>query len=107
MHDERYFPDHLTFNPDRWLSPNTSGVGKTTSALPDPWAVVFGYGRRICPGVQTARPAMWLAVATLLSSFDIRPKLNPLTNEAIIPEAKWTGTDIRSVDLRLVCSCSV
>lgn len=98
MHDERHFPDPFTFNPDRWISP-TPGVEKTTGAVPDPWAVIFGYGRRICPAIQIARPAIWLAMVMLLSSFEIRPKLDPVTNKPIIPEAKWSGLDLRYVEV--------
>ncbi len=49
MHDPTRFPDPESFNPNRWL--NEDGTLKPNEPMPlDPCRVVFGYGRRICPG---------------------------------------------------------
>lgn len=109
LHDERHFPDPMTFNPDRWLAsspgyvtltPECDGVTeKTGSTTIDPWSVAFGYGRRICPGIHVARTGLFLSMARILSSFEIRRKIDPITRMPIVPEAKWTGGSIRSVGL--------
>ena len=49
MHDEQYYPDPYTFNPDRYLqvSPLGSTVrGDASFAPDDPASLVFGFGRR-------------------------------------------------------------
>ena len=65
--DERHFADPLAFKPERWLAdaatPLTSAAKR--SAMP------FGSGPRMCPGRYLALLEMKLAMATLLSSFDI------------------------------------
>jgi hypothetical protein len=33
----------------------------------------FGYGRRICPGLQVAVESVWLVVVSVLSVFDVKP----------------------------------
>ncbi|EPS30933.1 hypothetical protein PDE_05886 [Penicillium oxalicum 114-2] len=71
-----YGPNPDDFNPDRWLESD----GKTLKALP---AAAFGYGRRTCPGRHFARNAIWLVVAQLLWSFDIKPALSEETGEPV------------------------
>ncbi|KAG8979553.1 hypothetical protein FRB94_011294 [Tulasnella sp. JGI-2019a] len=93
LHDQRHFPDPMTFNPDRYLDSTTSnGNGDSTEGIIDPWQVGFGYGRRICQGIPVARTGLWITMAMILSSFDVRPKVDPVTKKPIILEAKWTGT---------------
>jgi len=94
LHDERHFPDPLAFNPDRFLT----GESKLSDGTPrlDPLAAVFGYGRRICPGMHVVQTGLWIAIAMLISSFEVTPKADPETGEPLTPEAKWTGVNISS-----------
>ncbi|KAG8988299.1 hypothetical protein FRB95_012093 [Tulasnella sp. JGI-2019a] len=101
FHDESHFPDPSTFNPDRFLDGNLTEKDANTSR-PDPWDVAFGYGRRICPGISVAQTGVWIAMATILSCFDIRPKLDPKTMKPIIPEPQFSGGGI-SRPLPFVC----
>ena len=41
-HDEEIYPDPFTFNPSRHLGDDKQ---------PDPSKFVFGFGKRVCPGV--------------------------------------------------------
>ena len=70
---ERHFADPLAFKPERWLAdaptPLTSAAKR--SAMP------FGSGPRMCPGRYLALLEMKLAMATLLSSFDIEDVQTP------------------------------
>jgi cytochrome P450 len=61
MHDESVFPDPGVFKPERFL--NTDVDSKQS---------VFGYGRRICPGMNLADLSLWISVAMTLSVFDIK-----------------------------------
>jgi cytochrome P450 len=64
---EQYFDNPSAFDPQRWLheaQPPLSAAAKR-AAMP------FGSGPRMCPGRYLALLEMKLAMATLLSSFDI------------------------------------
>jgi hypothetical protein len=41
-HDEEIYPDPFAFNPSRHLGDD---------AQPDPYKFVFGFGKRVCPGM--------------------------------------------------------
>ncbi|KXN82394.1 O-methylsterigmatocystin oxidoreductase [Leucoagaricus sp. SymC.cos] len=58
------------FNPSRYLPKSQGGLGE-----PDPAA--FGFGRRICPGRYLADTSLWLAMATILSLYEIRKVKGP------------------------------
>ncbi|KAJ6553092.1 cytochrome P450 [Mycena capillaripes] len=65
LHDEAVYPDPYTFNPDRYLL-----NGKLNLEMPSP-EIVFGFGRRICPGRHMASLSVWISVASILATFDI------------------------------------
>ncbi|KAJ7064665.1 cytochrome P450 [Mycena amicta] len=64
--DETYFPEPLEFRPERFLK-----AGKLDPGVYDPRKLVFGFGRRICPGMQVGYSTVWIVVASVLSCFDI------------------------------------
>ncbi len=64
-HDDRVYRDPDTFNPDRYLPIDQGGWG-------EPYPVgQFGFGRRICVGKHLAEASMWIAIASVLATFDI------------------------------------
>ncbi|KAJ7619659.1 cytochrome P450 [Roridomyces roridus] len=65
LHDPETYPDPLAFNPSRF-SPEDRTEGK--NPLPD---VAFGFGRRFCPGRFLAFDTIWIAVASILTVYDI------------------------------------
>ena len=65
--DAQHFVDPLAFKPERWLAET---VPPLTSAAKRA-AMPFGSGPRMCPGRYLALLEMKMAMATLLSSFDI------------------------------------
>ncbi|OOF92523.1 hypothetical protein ASPCADRAFT_133537 [Aspergillus carbonarius ITEM 5010] len=69
-------PNPDDFIPDRWLHED----GKTLQSFP---AAAFGYGRRTCPGRHFARNVIWIVVARLLWSFNIKAGLSEETGEPI------------------------
>lgn len=65
MHDPKLFSDPMTFKPERFL-----GIEGNSPEL-DPHSVVFGFGRRICPGRFLADSTVYLSVAQTLAVFNI------------------------------------
>lgn len=60
--DTKYYSEPSMFDPGRYL--------KQPPAL-DPREFVFGYGRRICPGIEFGFQAMWILAASILWAFEV------------------------------------
>jgi cytochrome P450 len=65
--DADRFPEPGSFNPDRWLSGDSTGPAKAQPYLP------FGSGPRFCPGRNLALMEATLIVATTCQAFTIEP----------------------------------
>ncbi|KAJ7252519.1 cytochrome P450, partial [Mycena rebaudengoi] len=59
------YPDPYKFNPGRFLL-----NGRLNPAVRDP-SLVFGFGRRVCPGRHMAQSTLWITVVSLLAVFNI------------------------------------
>jgi len=88
--DEEHYPDPERFDPERFL-----GVAEEVAQTRDPHKFVFGFGRRICPGRVLADSSIFLAAASLVAVFDIRPA-RTLDGEEIIPVPAFTSGTVRS-----------
>ncbi|RDX53515.1 cytochrome P450 [Lentinus brumalis] len=71
MHDPQTYPDPEQFIPERFLK-----NGKIDPSVKDPQSVIFGYGRRICPGRHFADASLFIYIASILHTLDISPPLN-------------------------------
>lgn len=63
LHDPATYPEPLKFKPERFLDPMTSAQSD----------LVFGFGRRFCPGRFFASDMLWLAMANMLATFEFLP----------------------------------
>ena len=72
LHNETTYPEPDLFSPQRFLN------ATSTPTFPD---AAFGFGRRICPGRYIARDAVWIAIASILATFEIRKALDEKGNE--------------------------
>ena len=70
LHDPKIYSDPETFNPGRFLDINGNIPEK------DPFSLVFGFGRRVCPGQEFSITLIYLCVAMCLSVFDIEKPPN-------------------------------
>ncbi len=70
LHDEQVYPDALTFKPERFLKSDEGTLVLNPDVL-DPADVVFGFGRRVCPGQHMVYDTMWIAIATMLVCLEI------------------------------------
>ncbi|KAF8877181.1 cytochrome P450 [Infundibulicybe gibba] len=66
LHDEKVYPDPFSFKPERFMKD-----GKLDPNVRDPAHAAFGFGRRVCPGRYMAYSAVWIAIASILATFDI------------------------------------
>ena len=96
MHDTQVYSNPETFNPDRFLRSNDLEVDsiELDPGVPSPEAVIFGFGRRVCPGRYASYEFLWVAVVNVLASLDI----SPLTDESgsfIYPKVADTDGFVR------------
>ncbi|KAI0396103.1 cytochrome P450 [Xylariaceae sp. FL0594] len=66
-HNEEYFPDSFTYNPDRWLQPETQKAKMVREAF-----APFSVGPRACPGKSMAYQETNLVIAKMLWYFDFQ-----------------------------------
>ncbi|KAL0097279.1 cytochrome P450 [Phycomyces blakesleeanus] len=74
--NEKYFVEPKKFNPDRYI-----GIEKTMSASNNGPAeerdtYVFGWGRRICPGIYMAESEIFNLCTRILARCNVEPALN-------------------------------
>ncbi|KAJ3808457.1 cytochrome P450 [Lentinula aff. lateritia] len=72
LHEEKTYTDPYIFNPDRYIR---IADGQLDHDVVKPLAG-FGFGRRVCPGKHMAFSAIWIAVASILSVFNISKALD-------------------------------
>ncbi|KAL1759497.1 cytochrome P450 [Schizophyllum commune] len=85
-HDEDAYPDPYAFKPDRFLTDE----GRINCNVRDPSVFAFGFGRRICPGRRLAYTSMWLTIASLMKTFDIR-KAKRADGSIVEPSKEWVS----------------
>ncbi|RDW65912.1 uncharacterized protein DSM5745_09651 [Aspergillus mulundensis] len=64
--DERYYSSPEEFNPDRYIPVSEGGRGEPHPEGP------FGFGRRVCPGQHLAMAGVWICIATLLATMELK-----------------------------------
>lgn len=71
-HDPASHPEPDVFDPERFIAPRSE---------PDPRQVIFGYGRRVCPGRYFADASLYINVARMLAAFKISKDTDAEGNE--------------------------
>jgi len=85
--DPNMFPDPETFSPERFLG----AEGKQRREVAN---IVWGWGRRVCPGRQLAEAGIFMAIASVLAVFDVT-QAHDEKGEPIPVDAGWTSGFIR------------
>jgi len=82
-HDPGLYRDPDVYNPSRFLS--TDGNEPETN----PMELIFGFGRRSCPGMHLADSSLWMASAMILATFNISKVVED--GVTIEPSVKYTS----------------
>ncbi|KAF8626110.1 hypothetical protein AX17_006606 [Amanita inopinata Kibby_2008] len=113
VHDEDVYENPYSFDPSRFLPSNTESPTRhhandqhtpshnLSRPQMDPRKVVFGYGRRVCPGAHFAELSVYLSITGILSQFNMSKKLDE-NGEEIVPPFEFT-TGITSHPKRFPC----
>ncbi|KAE9392498.1 cytochrome P450 [Gymnopus androsaceus JB14] len=91
------YTDPMAFEPARFLRPD----GTLNPDIRDPCDIIFGIGRRLCPGRHSAYSFAWLTIASLLAVFDVTLPIDE-NGIPIEPTYEYTSTVI-SVPLPFKC----
>ncbi|KZS99495.1 cytochrome P450, partial [Laetiporus sulphureus 93-53] len=89
MQDADVYSDPEAFNPDSFRD-----ITDDTGDALDPHTIVFGFGRRICPGCLLADSNAWLVAANLVATMDIRRECDS-SGQKIIPVPVFTSGTVR------------
>ncbi|TFK38294.1 cytochrome P450 [Crucibulum laeve] len=84
LHDERYFDRPDEFMPERFLKHPfgiKEGVEDDPARRPN---MIFGGGRRVCPGISFAKSSLEINVANLVWGFNFEPSKD-ITGKEILP----------------------
>ncbi|CDO69938.1 hypothetical protein BN946_scf184836.g12 [Trametes cinnabarina] len=87
--DPSVYPEPQKFRPERWME-----MGSRAAELVNPRRMVFGFGRRVCPGREFADTGLWLAMACVISLFDIGKAID-IHGEEITPAATHCSGFVR------------
>ncbi|GBE82456.1 Multifunctional cytochrome P450 monooxygenase af510 [Sparassis crispa] len=94
--DPKFYPDPERFRPERFEE-----MDANTAELRDPWHIVFGFGRRICPGRRFADEAIWIAIANIVATLNIC-KARDAHGEDVTPPLAFSGEFTKYVTLILL-----
>ncbi|KIJ11532.1 hypothetical protein PAXINDRAFT_84362 [Paxillus involutus ATCC 200175] len=78
--DSIAFPDAETFDPQRWLDP-------TGQLRTDMRFFTYGFGRRVCPGLDVANRSLYINCALLLWSFRIMKRSDAPIDVSVFTDA--------------------
>ncbi|KAH8107960.1 cytochrome P450 monooxygenase [Cristinia sonorae] len=85
--DESLYPNPEKFDPERYLDPN---IPPSKEELMDPKNIVFGFGRRACPGKEFADTGIYLMVSHIVATMSIA-KATEANGQEITPPAEFEG----------------
>lgn len=90
--DPQLYPDPETFNPTRWLSSEFPTYQEPLSKFPNLQNFsAFGFGRRICPGMNIAERSLYILTARIAWACKISKKRDSAGREIDVPLYDYTN----------------
>lgn len=90
--DPELYPDPEAFNPDRWLLPEYPTYREPLTKFPSLQNYsAFGFGRRICPGMNIAERSLYIFTSRVAWACRIGRKKDSQGNEIIPPEYNFAS----------------
>lgn len=84
--DTELYPDPETFLPERWLSPKYPTFKEPLSTYPNLQSFsAFGFGRRICPGLNIAERSLHLLIARIAWACELKKAKDENGKEKDVP----------------------
>ncbi|EEB96513.1 hypothetical protein MPER_04341 [Moniliophthora perniciosa FA553] len=81
--------------PDKFIPERFLGASHLLGTVPsNPRDVIFGFGRRRCPGWHFADRSVWVAISHIIPLFDILPVIDENGRE-VIPSAEFGTSNVR------------
>ncbi|KAH9892379.1 cytochrome P450 [Xylariomycetidae sp. FL2044] len=86
------YPDPERFDPARWLEPGYPTYAEPLSRFPNLQNYsCFGFGRRICPGMNIAERSLHILTARILWAFEFAKKRDAAGREIHVPEYDYVS----------------
>jgi Cytochrome P450 len=90
--DPELYPSPESFNPSRWLDPSYPTYKSPLSQFPSLVNYsMFGFGRRICPGMNIAERSLFILTARILWACQMGKKRDSEGIEIEIPEYDYVA----------------
>lgn len=90
--EEALYPEPERFNPLRWLEPTYPTYREPLDKFPNLQNYsAFGFGRRICPGMNIAERSLYILTATILWAAKFSRKRDGVGVEMPVPEYDYTS----------------
>lgn len=82
--------------PERFLrlSDTPEKIFELNPEVRDPVEVVFGFGRRICPGRYMVYEFIWITIVSVLASFNIE-KAKDANGQFVVPPGTYSNGFVR------------
>ncbi|KAF8835283.1 cytochrome P450 [Paxillus ammoniavirescens] len=104
FHDERYFANPEKFEPERFLR---HPLGVNPDVTDDPGRrenMMFGGGRRVCPGINAGKAAVGINAVNLLWAFDFSPAKDPCSGGMVQPDLLAFTEGVNATPLPFKCT---
>ncbi|KAH7377445.1 cytochrome P450 [Cadophora sp. MPI-SDFR-AT-0126] len=86
------YPDPERFNPERWLRPEYPTYRAPLSRFPSLQNFSsFGFGRRICPGMNVAERSLFLLTARIMWACEFSKRKDNIGNDIEVPSYDYTS----------------
>ena len=93
------YPNADWFNPDRWLNPTYPTYRAPLTIYPRlEGHSQFGYGRRICMGVDIVSHELFLVCGALVWAYNLKKKIGEDGREIQIPDMEYSSLLISKPD---------